>query len=1485
MQDGKKRKIVLASALALLILICGVYSGYQMSVAARTIVTTVQRPIDTLVPETLTALSTSNPDNVFTILEIVPYRGMGEVGYLVGGCEPIDLTKIKNRDYDGISGSFLGDMLHVRDKFEQKETLTEEDKKYDDWSTIYVATNQKGSFSLAGNGEVAEYAKRTETYYTVNQADDGYYNAKLTDLNFFDKYTYLKQKDNNINAWFYPEKQSNAYTAFSDKKYTVGNVVKNSSNTGDYDYDRLNDLFTLNKGKGAYDVWFMPYEGKKNQQVYHMSSAYQIVDDHSGEYTGSLAYYKANDSDMDGRADGHYNQVTNEHYVFVGPNQGGQYVWKQDGNGTPQEVYKKCYWRQGVEYVNMEWFKHYALKLDESEWDDFKIEVITRTPQEVNTDLSLIDRADLVFLSPSQQNLAYVGLWEFYGKDTKEQGVTDSKRYTCGDLANNGVPANIAGLKQGKTLPTFIGNDLNWEATYQLFQRIGVKQDLPTVLNCLMYEGVPTDVAGSNNCYKLYLMLRQWNPQIFNDKFFEKNKEKIIKGTYNTATTGEYTEKVGKARFVWNQNTFLPTVPNGMVDVEAYYKSVGIDNYNLLGNQSTVDNIYTFYNDPKLGKEFVEDNYTYDNWFRQAKEFIYEEENGEGGTDQEIAQTPLSTADILHYLLQYKKPTLQKAKIVVLDLEPCYDVDNLTVDRVKSMLNGYTGDVEIVHMSTSEFNGKLEDLNREYDMIYMGLSIAKFNTRITSDGKKITNYNDDLLDGKIYLHVGDRIIGGNALRGLVDNLSTYRFSGNDITKGKQAQLLEYIKAGYPIVMENDLYTCNTDRIDAYSNVYSFANSMTTKYKNIMNSMNFDNLATKSKATNTLIKYTSIEKPKMNFTKEPQMYDGNNPTVLMSERKLTFEFSIADLKAEKNSLIDYTIKLYIDSNADGRYMDSELSVVRTGEKAGKTISFVKTLPKSYVGVIPWKLVVYRTNNPYIRSSEIGYYAIKRTEAEKKELKILQVTSTKYSSYNWTGSTMNLQDELRNKNSKFYKYGSNLNDFILNIKTMDVNAFANLYSGSTGSVSNAYKKDDPNTIDRLSGYDMLIFGFGDSYTDISNKNGALDNVFAFIESGKSVLFTHDTTSIVNREVTGDTYSKGVLNWGYSINQYLRDRIGMNRFGVKTKAQQSDLDNLKNKDIAYSPTGTKYSEIQGYSMGALMAFGVSPADDEYEYNNYCTINNLPKVPSSQLGPFKDINIRDTRNESFADISTIRTYSVSNVNKGQITEYPYKIPNTVNTAETHSQYYELDLEDREIVVWYCLSNNTGLFKASPNDVRNNYYIYNKGNITYTGAGHRSFSNNDDEIKLFINTMVAAYRASLSAPEITVTNGYDNEAGVSFVYSDCDFSENDKTSTPEDKVRISFTVKDDSIVSDTSMISIYDGDGNKLSLPVYDEDENIVPENKVKTYSKNSNGELYQYYVLYPKEKLDKKESTNLKIIADNTKIKSTKLVTLIRRNLFNLH
>ena len=138
-----------------------------------------------------------------------------------------------------------------------------------------------------------------------------------------------------------------------------------------------------------------------------------------------------------------------------------------------------------------------------------------------------------------------------------------------------------------------------------------------------------------------------------------------------------------------------------------------------------------------------------------------------------------------------------------------------------------------------------------------------------------------------------------------------------------------------------------------------------------------------------------------------------------------------------------------------------------------------------------------------------------------------------------------------------------------------------------------------------------------------------------------------------------------------------------------------------------------------------------------------------------------------------------VEKVNSGAITEYPYRLADAINVASTHGQYYQLDLEsdkdgdgEGDIVVWYTLNSTNGgakddIYDLSPNDVRNNYYIYNRGNITYTGMGHSNINdpkiNNEEEIKLFINTMVAAYRVAVQSPKLNIIEGKGDDTEKNF--------------------------------------------------------------------------------------------------------------------------
>lgn len=134
-------------------------------------------------------------------------------------------------------------------------------------------------------------------------------------------------------------------------------------------------------------------------------------------------------------------------------------------------------------------------------------------------------------------------------------------------------------------------------------------------------------------------------------------------------------------------------------------------------------------------------------------------------------------------------------------------------------------------------------------------------------------------------------------------------------------------------------------------------------------------------------------------------------------------------------------------------------------------------------------------------------------------------------------------------------------------------------------------------------------------------------------------------------------------------------------------------------------------------------------------------------------------------------QTANASQLNEGLITLYPFSISDKLNISATHQQAYSLDLENSNTTVWYTLAgcNNSGsesqakvmssFFAADPYDGTESYFIYTtsyqKGTITYCGAGHTSITGwgtkNNDERKLFINVIVNSAAAVVPKPEIKI--------------------------------------------------------------------------------------------------------------------------------------
>jgi len=254
-------------------------------------------------------------------------------------------------------------------------------------------------------------------------------------------------------------------------------------------------------------------------------------------------------------------------------------------------------------------------------------------------------------------------------------------------------------------------------------------------------------------------------------------------------------------------------------------------------------------------------------------------------------------------------------------------------------------------------------------------------------------------------------------------------------------------------------------------------------------------------------------------------------------------------------------------------------------------------------------------------------------------------------------------------------------------------------------------------------------------------------------------------------------------------------------KLARDNAENDKKHIKDIAYRPRSNKTrieKEVQGLTYGALMLNYWQKYKDDAGMLYY------------QKRVFKNMSFF-----KFAD-------SAEQVNTGQITTYPFKINKVLDIAETHFQPYQLDLNEDEdedgendLTVWYTLkswkqeANNPNYgFHLSPRDVRNNYYIYTKGNITYSGVGHTKMTNKE-EMKLYVNTLIAAYKAAMVPPSIEFRETGDPDAAektVSYISYDVSSDAINKGVVTGDKEKVYFTPVDyNSFVQDTvpSMTSV----------------------------------------------------------------------------------
>ncbi len=1024
-----------------------------------------------------------------------------------------------------------------------------------------------------------------------------------------------------------------------------------------------------------------------------------------------------------------------------------------EGASLLHEMGAKVYYGGG--WRNNDWFKQYVFdRTEDEEYKNLNIEVVTKAASDVK--LEDIENARFVFLA-AQGNYFLGGI----GGSSYKSGERDISYAVAEELLRRAS-------EEDKNTPILVENAI-------LSGGDSIMKNLANALCCSNYSAALTQfmsVSGSSavSADKLVDSDSTFvNLRVYMFKNLFDNAQRAVNNDFNTSISSDGFTDVSK--YISYENNQRKTADR----VEVYISEATAIRHIIAYDQRIIKGIYRVLEiEPEDMTAFLKINSGYGD--TQLEYCLKVEKQKVDSTEQHV--------------LKYKYKSFSSNS-----------TSNSTSYDEEYTLFATRGDIVLTQMSVQEFIGHIEDLNATYDMIFIGgnpngkCSEYMYDTKKTNKASYFEPwYRDISLNGLVYMSTGDKFPSKTDVNKLKYKYSPgykskdSRFSGADILKTDIDRIKEFAKSELPIVIDDKLLNADkkeadSKRVEKKSYMYTLINDLRKYYKK-----NVYALSEVAKDNTSLLEHLEVPRPevKLRRVNGQEISDGGRVVDATTGDgglfETVIEFRIEDEMGDDDTR--YTAEFYLDRNADGQYADSErddaaaeFSHDRTDLSNDTTYKITRKYNDNQYGVVPWRIVIYQNGNDAkkLRRSDItGYSRIIRSERPK--IKILQLHDSGVKG----ASTLNMEQEYNNGKDKKDKktLGRYLYDadhvmyFDLDITTIRSDEFIDGTAGTSSRINeidtyiNSIKgaknsKKIPEVDDYynvLCQYDLIVCGFGDWYMfgypvndsrcDEYHKkrlDRACNALLEYVKAGRSLLLSHDC---VIAYAFGDA----------PFSEYLFDIVGMNRFGFKGEtAEKAEIDRFYASD--------DYDE---------------PGDEDTTYGP----TYLQMIRSSYRGEGNAPGYNLTIGPWGGDGQSCKYYAITQVNEGQITKYPYDLGNEPFPVTcTHSQDFQLNLnidkdkdKKRDLVVWYCLGegykedaktpwddqDERRRYSNTTNDVRNNYFIYNMRNITYTGQGHKGGGATADslaecsdmEAKLFINTLVAAYSAGVHAPDLTIHAG-----------------------------------------------------------------------------------------------------------------------------------
>lgn len=749
--------------------------------------------------------------------------------------------------------------------------------------------------------------------------------------------------------------------------------------------------------------------------------------------------------------------------------------------------------------------------------------------------------------------------------------------------------------------------------------------------------------------------------------------------------------------------------------------------------------------------------------------------------DEKIAEE-VSKAMAVQYIINYSRGLVGDYKnLSILELQPTANIESdlhyeAPADKERVVLywkrQDQSGDGQQILRSSRKikidkelhsvaaFNTSHEDINEAYNMIFIGLDGQRLYREPDKDNMLQTVYNDSDLNGKVY-HRGDRVAG-----------SDVRYDENDITAEKKNALLDYLRAGYPIVVENDCFTggsarkaeakdINTKYIAKDTQMYAFFEEAIAMRADQKDDEESDvGLYTIEDVHSSAMFAMQLKalRPKVELQRENDAApDGGEngdeeqneqigmiPAEPVEDRtgvvRGTFAYRISSDRTGDNKTYGRELDrhLYLDLNYDGIFAPEEKIAGYQHEQTadGGTISVDFNEINS--GIVPWKLEVADHGNHYRRAATQGYFTI--TGNDKTKIRVLQILDDTKNDY------ANFEEQYKRVENSVLAYYLKTAEGRANI-TWDIKTIEP--SNGKDGLKELLDKN-PNY---LSLWDVVVLGFGESRNPGEPVTKAVNE---FIAAGGSVLVSSAGAS----EETG-------------------------RFGLSTAV-------LGQKD------GKTYGKLGLHSPSQYRYKGV----DAYMFN---------KTPSLFL---------DRINEGVITQWPLQVNTraqLGSATKVSMPDYLLDIGEEGSTGEGSGT------GQPRTTAWFTLldtgvssdGRTAGGYSVSPCDGRNNYYVYSKGNVVYVGQsqypyGYDKESGNEpegdglDECKIFVNALMAAYNGGVHRANVSIVagfNGVNKVESVTIPY-DVAFKEGEQSGDAKggilgDTVDVYFRFTDNNIAVD----------------------------------------------------------------------------------------